>query len=108
MKSNSAKNVFSVSCPICDIDDSSTRSRQWIEYESCSVWFHCRCVNLTKKKIAAMNKPWFGPCCSTSSAAANRQEPEIFSFIKEGAILKRVPKASRVQVAKLLTEILQN
>ena len=54
-----------------------------------------------------MDEPWFGPCCSSSSAAANQQEPESFSFNREGAVIKRVPKASRIQAAKLLTEILQ-
>ena len=107
MMSNSTKNVVSVPCPICDVDDSSTRSRQWIECESCTIWFHGRCVKLTKRQIEAMHEPWFGLCCSTSSGAANQQEPESFSFNREGAVIKRVPKASRIHVAKLLTEILQ-
>ena len=54
-----------------------------------------------------MDEPWSDPCCSTSSAAANRQEPKSFSFSREGAILKRVPRASRIKAAKLLTENLQ-
>ena len=99
MKSNSTKNVVSVPCPICDVDDSSTRSRQWIECENCSVWFQGRCVKLTKRQIEAMDEPWFGPCCSSSSAAANQQKPESFSFNREGAVIKRVPKASRIQTS---------
>ena len=72
-----------------------------------SVRFHSRCVKLTKRQIEAMDEPWFGSCCSTSSAAANQPEPESFSFNREGAVIKRVPKAFRIQAAKLLTEILQ-
>ena len=84
-----------------------TRSRQWIECESCNVWFRSRCVKLTKRQMEAMDEPWFGPCCSTSSAAVNQQKPEYFSFNREGAVIKRVGKASRIQAAKLLKKILQ-
>ena len=89
--------------PKCDTDDSSTRSRQEIKCEVCNVWYHTKCVKLTKRQVQAMNDLWIGSCCSSSPPTM--QVAQSFSFSREGSIFKQVPKAFRLHSAKALIEI---
>ncbi|KAG1702407.1 Retrotransposable element SLACS protein [Nymphon striatum] len=102
-----------IPCWKCNVGDSNSRRRQWIACSVCKAWFHITCVKVTKRLIEAIGN-WTGPCCAAPSQTprpTNFQtpencEPDILNFSRKGSVLKRVPKASRIQAAKLLTDLI--
>ena len=92
-----------VPCAKCSIDDSQTRSRKWIVCENCCLWY-ITCVKLTTRQIEAISGDWIGPCCSAVSSTGS---PGKVTINRNGPVSKRVPKASRIQAAKALTEVLE-
>ena len=92
-----------VPCAKCGIDNSQTRSRKWIVGENCCLWYHVTCVKLTRQ-IEAIGGDRIGPCCSAVSSTGL---PGKVTINRNGPVLKRVPKASKIQAAKALTEVLE-
>ena len=56
------------------------------------------------RQIEAIGGDWIGACCS---AVPSTDSPGKVTINRNGLVLKRVPKASRIQAAKALTEALE-
>ena len=93
-----------VPCAKCGVGDSQTRSRKWIVCEKLLFMDHITCVKLTTRQIEAIGGDWIGPCCSAVSSTGS---PRKVTINRNGPVLKRVLKASRIQAAKALTEALE-
>ena len=92
-------------CLRCGLNKNESKKRLWIRRDQCMGWHHSTCVKLTKNRSKSLNF-WVGPCCTPKIINDTQPFNFLFSFLRVGAVLKQVPKASRIPKGNLPTSIL--
>ena len=102
-------------CKKCNHIEGQTKHRYWVQCFNCQAQYHCACANISRKK--AEDGPWTGPCCRSNihnnqASASIRSQNDNDNNVNKGfptnvKIVKRIPKASRIQAARAFKETIE-